>query len=89
MLNNYYLVFLLLLSPASLFADEALKVIKLKAELPKLRIVSRDWEYFKDLPCDKADQLSVYSQAEKILLAKRKSQCINQYGVFFSQPLER
>ena len=64
------------------------KIIKLSPE-PKMRPMDRDWDFFKNIPCDSLSNMVSYSQAEDILLAKRKSQCTDKYKAFFNRPLER
>lgn len=56
---------------------------------PKMRTVDRDWEYFKAVPCEQVSQLVFHSDSEEILIAKRKSQCLNQYKAFFPNPIDK
>lgn len=56
---------------------------------PKMRAVDRDWEYFKSVPCERISSEVYHSQPEEILLAKRKSQCMNKYDAFFAKPVKQ
>lgn len=56
---------------------------------PKMRAVDRDWDYFKSIPCDRLAKITFHSRSEEILLAKRKSQCIDKYKAFLPKPLDR
>ncbi|MEE8059937.1 MAG: hypothetical protein V3T17_19220 [Pseudomonadales bacterium] len=55
--------------------------------LPTMRAVDRDWAYFKSVSCDDIGQVVFHSRSEEILLAKRKSQCLNQYKAFLPVPI--
>ncbi|MGK0442997.1 MAG: hypothetical protein ACJA0N_002817 [Pseudohongiellaceae bacterium] len=69
-------------------------VIRLSPKTPlsselKMRPVDRDWSYFKAVSCERIQKHKFHSSTEEMLLAKRKSQCINKYQKFFSQPIEQ
>ena len=55
---------------------------------PKMRVVDRDWSYFQSFPCEKVHTLVHHSRSEEILIAKRKSQCMNRYKAFLPKPVE-
>lgn len=54
---------------------------------PQMRAIDRNWSYFKSVPCDRVDKEVFHSRSEEILLAQRKSQCIDAYKAFLSKPL--
>lgn len=54
---------------------------------PKMRAIDRDWEYFKAVPCERINKEVFHSRSEELLLAKRKSQCVNRYKAFLPKPL--
>ena len=56
---------------------------------PKMRPIDRDWEYFKQVACERINDEVFHSRSEEMLLAKRKAQCSDKYKAFFNQPLER
>lgn len=56
---------------------------------PKMLAVDRDWKYFKSVHCDDIAKVVFHSRSEEILLAKRKSQCLNKYNAFFPNPVDR
>ena len=55
----------------------------------KMRVVDRDWQYFKTIPCKDVPKLKFHSRSEEMLIAKRKSQCLKQFDAFFSKPIEQ
>ncbi|WP_339668053.1 hypothetical protein [Dasania marina] len=54
---------------------------------PKMRVIDRDWQYFKSVPCERIDKEIFHSRSEELLLVQRKSQCINRYKAFLPKPL--
>lgn len=56
---------------------------------PKMRPIDRDWSYFKTIPCERIKKEVFHSRSEELLLAQRKSQCINKYKAFLSQPVNQ
>jgi hypothetical protein len=58
-------------------------------EQPTMRVVDRDWSYFKTVPCDRLSELTAHSRSEEILIAKRKNQCLNKYKAFLPQPIKQ
>ncbi len=56
---------------------------------PKMRPVDRDWAYFKSISCNDISRVVFHSRSEEMLLAKRKSQCLNKYKAFLPVPVER
>ena len=59
------------------------------AVTPKMRPVDRDWDYFKAVPCSELEKIVFHSRSEEMLLAKRKSQCVNKYKAFLPVPVKR
>ena len=56
---------------------------------PKMHVVDRDWEYFKAISCSLINDVKFHSRSEEILVAKRKSQCVNKYEAFLPRPIEQ
>lgn len=85
---RYCLIVLLLLSlPA--FSQQSPNAKPDFGTAAKMRPVDRDWLYFKSVSCDDINRVVFHSRSEEILLAKRKSQCINKYKAFLPEPVKR
>lgn len=48
----------------------------------RMKVVDRDWAYFKAIPCENLDKIVVYSDKENKLLDRKKNECIQQYKAF-------
>tara|TARA_B110000014_G_scaffold69475_1_gene47428 strand:+ start:260 stop:520 length:261 start_codon:yes stop_codon:yes gene_type:complete len=80
---------ILLLSTSWCFALDAFSVEVQDDPKPSMRPVDRDWSYFKSVPCERINDIVFHSRSEEMLLAKRKSQCVNQYKAFLPTHIER
>ena len=80
----------LIMMSSSVFSNDSShkEVVRLSPP-PKMRAVDRDWEYFKAVPCKRIKSEVFHSRSEEILIAKRKSQCKNQYNAFFTKPVDQ
>ena len=77
MLTRWMATVLLMLLTLLAYAGDTQKLS------PRMKVVDRDWQYFKDIPCEDIDKIKPYSDRERTLLEKRKSECLNQYKAFF------
>ncbi len=73
----------LFLSPG-VFAEDDKLVLR-----PSMKVVDRDWSYFKSIPCKDIDKVVFHSIEEEALLAKKKNQCMDRYKAFYSKPKAR
>jgi hypothetical protein len=60
-----------------------------EAPTPTMRVVERDWQYFKTVPCSQVNSLVAHSRSEELLLARRKQQCVDRYKAFMPNPVIR
>ncbi|ARN75866.1 hypothetical protein [Oceanicoccus sagamiensis] len=72
-----------------LFTSNCFAIDKQDEPKPSMRVVDRDWSYFKSIPCEQVNKLVFHSRSEEILLAKRKRQCVEQYKAFLPVPIDR
>ncbi len=81
---------LLLIMTLPALAGPAKQGAEIAAEpVPRMRVLARDWQYFKAVPCSQVKQLVFHSRTEEILIARRKRQCLEAYKAFFPKPIER
>ena len=78
MVTNRYILasMFIFLSNSPLYANDD------NTSSARLKVVDRDWEYFKTIPCQDLDKIVVYSDAENKLLDRKKNECIQQYKAF-------
>ena len=55
---------------------------------PKMRVVDRNWDYFKTIPCEEVSNVALQSRSEQKFLTRRKNECLNKYRAFFAKPVK-
>lgn len=88
-LLSLFAIVLLIIKPFDVYAAVNSSSKETQYEQPKMRVVDRDWQYFKTISCNLINDVKFNSRSEEILIAKRKSQCVNKYEAFLPKPIER